>query len=171
MSAALISLATQVGAPIIKRILSDKIGPRGAELAEDVMTRIAAGAGVAPAGLDDAARDMPEVVGAALVDVETVAPELISLYSKGLEGQYALQQAELRKEHWFAWAWRPGWMVLLGVFWLWNIVILHLLNAILKWALPPTDTTTLLGLTSLFMALYMGGHTVKDVFGKIKGTR
>lgn len=55
--------------------------------------------------------------------------------------------------------------------WTWNVVGLHLLNALLKWRLPPMDMTVLLSLTGLFMALYMGGHTLKDVaarIGKVK---
>jgi len=170
MTPALISLAAQFGTPIVKRILADKIGPRGAELAEDVLTRIAGGAGVEIAALEDAAADMPDLVGAAMVDVEAMAPELISLYAQGLEGQYALQQAELKKEHWIAWVWRPGWMILLGLFWLWTLIVAHLINAVMKWALP-THPDILMALTGVFLALYMGGHTIKDAMSKWKGLR
>jgi hypothetical protein len=62
-------------------------------------------------------------------------------------------------------------MWLLAFLWMWNIVILHVANAIWKIALPPTDFTVLLGLTSVYMALYMGGHTLKDFVRVTRGPR
>jgi hypothetical protein len=59
-------------------------------------------------------------------------------------------------------------MYLLGFFWTWNIVLLHVANAIWKVALPPVPFDQLLALTGIFMALYMGGHTLKDVASKWK---
>lgn len=159
----LTKLAMTAGFPLIKGILEDKIGGRNAVLAASVMKAIAGRAGVAPQDLEETARDMPDVVASAMADVEAMTPQMISLYQAGIDHQFAFLQAELKKPTW-TWAWRSLWMYLLGLLWLWNIVILHLLNAIMKWQLPTTDMTTLLGLTSLFMALYMGGHTLKEVW-------
>lgn len=38
-------------------------------------------------------------------------------------------------------------------------------------ALPPIDNATLLSLTATYMALYMGGHTLKDWVRVTRGAR
>jgi hypothetical protein len=163
----LIAIAAEVGAPIVKKILERKIGGQNAELAGSVVDAIARQAGVAPDQLDQYAASNPDVVREAVRSVEEMSPELVSLYAEGLKGQFALLAAE-QTEPLFMRAWRPGWMYLLGFFWVWNIVLLHAANAYWKIKLPPVPFQDLLGLTGLFMGLYMGGHTVKDVVGKWK---
>ena len=76
------------------------------------------------------------------------------------------QLRDQAKGPWFGWAWRPAGMWGVGFLWLWAIVILHLLNAIMKWAIPQPDLTVLLSLTGLYCTLYMGGHTFKDFVAK-----
>jgi hypothetical protein len=165
MSTALLSLAGQVGLPILRRILEDKLGGAGGSLAADVIDAVAARAGVTPDQLDAYAEDSPGVVIEAMREVERMAPELVALYASGLEYQMAVLAAEKGEPLWVR-AWRPGWMYLLGLFWLWNIVILHIANAIWKTALPVMPWEILMSLTGIFMALYMGGHTIKDVANK-----
>jgi hypothetical protein len=165
MSTALLSLAGQVGLPILRRILEDKLGGAGGSLAADVIDAVAARAGVTPDQLDAYAEDSPGVVIEAMREVERMAPELVALYASGLEYQMAVLAAEKGEPLWMR-AWRPGWMYLLGLFWLWNIVILHVANAIWKTALPVMPWEILMSLTGIFMALYMGGHTIKDVANK-----
>ena len=168
MSAALLAVATQIGAPLIKRALSDRIGARNTELASTVAEAVARRAGVAVRDLDWLAEeDQPSLVDA-VRETEAAMPEMLALYAQGLEGQFALLQAE-QKGPWWGWAWRPVMMWIIAFLWLWNIVILHVANAIWKTALPPTDFTTLLGLTSVYMALYMGGHTLKDFVRVTRG--
>jgi len=161
MSAALTALALQIGVPLIGRVLSRRIGAGNAQLATDVIGAIANRLGVTPDEAETmAATDQPRVVDA-LRAVETMTPELIALHATALEGQYALLQAE-QKGPWWGWAWRPLMMWLLAFLWLWTVVILHVCNAYWRIALPPIDLGVLLSLTGIYMALYMGGHTVKD---------
>lgn len=162
---ALLSLAASVGAPMIEKVLAGKIGGGNAELVGDVVRRIADHAGGAPEDLPELVERAPESVGEAIKATERAAPELIALYAAGLEGQFALLQREMREPVW-TWAWRPLGMYGLGALWLWNLIGLHVLNAVFKIALPPTDLSILLQLTGLYMALYMGGHTVKDLVAK-----
>jgi hypothetical protein len=54
-------------------------------------------------------------------------PELIALYAAGLEGQFALLQAETREGFWQSF-WRYGWMYLLAIFWIWRIIIGPIVN-------------------------------------------
>lgn len=165
MSTALIGLAGQVGLPIIRRVLENKLGGAGGSLAVDIIDAVAARVGTDPDQLDAMVEDQPGAVIEAMREVERMAPEMVQLYAAGLEYQMAVLTAEQGETLWMR-AWRPGWMYLLGLFWAWNIVILHIANAIWKIALPPAPYEVLMSLTGVFMALYMGGHTLKDVAAK-----
>lgn len=162
MSAALIGLAAQVGAPMIRKILAGKIGADNADLAADVVRAIADRSGASVEALDSLISDEPAVVEEAMQEVERMAPEMIALYTEGLERQFDLLKREMAEPRW-TWAWRPLTMYALGFLWLWNIILLHVANAVWKIALPQMDLSVLLQLTALYMTLYMGGHTVKDL--------
>lgn len=155
----LIDIAASAGLPIVRQILEGKIGKQNTALVEDVVTRVAKHAGVEVDDLEVAAT--PEIERA-LIAVEAEAPELLSLYMAGLEGQFALLGAE-QKEGGLASAWRWGWMYLLGFFWLWAIVLVPVVNAVSGSAIKTVEMPILLNLTSWFIALYMGGHTVKEL--------
>lgn len=166
MSAALTALAVQAGFPILQKILSGRLGDANGQLAADIIAAIAGRVGIAPEQLDQVQADQPGKVIDAMREVErSVAPEKIDLYAKEIEARMQMMEADAVEPLW-ARAWRPGWMYLLGIFWLWNIALLHIANAIWRIALPPVPFDQLLGLTSVFMGLYMGGHTVKDVISK-----
>lgn len=169
-STLLASIATSVAAPMVRGLLQEKLGPSNARLAEAVVDAVADRAGVEPMMLDKFAADKPEVIRQAVLDVEAEMPQMIALYHASMDQQFALLQAEMKQPVW-TWAWRPLWMYFLIVVWGWNIIGLHLLNALLKWQLPPVDWTTLLAITSLFMGLYMGGHTVKAFAAGVKGKK
>ena len=168
MSLILAQLALQSGLPIVEKLLTRKLGDQGGQLASEVIRAIAARAGVGPEEIEDLVETNPGRALDAMREVEKQSPELLALYAAGVQGQFALLQAEQADPAWMR-AWRPGWMYLLGLFWLWNIIGLHVLNAVYKTALPPVPFDQLLGLTTVFMALYMGGHTVKDLMGKWAG--
>lgn len=161
MSSALIALAAEIGAPLVRDILAKKIGAGNARLATDVLGLVAEKVGIAPADLEARALSDPDLVKSAIAQVEAMTPEIVSLYTAGLEGQYALQKAEMSEPIW-TWAWRPLGMYGFGFLWIWNIVLLHVANAFFKIALPQTDLWLLFQLNSVYMALYMGGHTFKD---------
>lgn len=168
MSVALISAALSAGAPLVRQILSGKIGDGATGLIMDVVDQIAKRSGVKVSDLEQMADTDPDLILEAIDQVEQMAPEMIALYAAGLEKQFALQAAEMKRPGWSG-VWRPLWMYFLMFLWFWNVVAVHMINAVMKWAVPPMDMTALLSLTGLFMALYMGGHTVKDLsktFGK-----
>lgn len=165
MSATLISLAASIGAPLVERALSRRLGDAKGQLAAEVLRTIAVQAGVKPEQLGGLAATQPEVVKAAIEATEAHAPEMIALYAAGVERQFDLLMAEQSDPAWMR-AWRPAGMYLLGFLWLWQVVGLHVLNAVFKTALPPADWAALMTLTSLYMGLYMGGHTVKDFVSK-----
>ncbi|PQV56392.1 hypothetical protein LX70_02658 [Defluviimonas denitrificans] len=170
MVPALIALAAQVGVPIIRDILARKIGEGNAQLATDVIGVVARHAGVAPDQLEQLAVDEPGKVMTAMVAAEPEVAELVPLYMAELAARQETYRMEAEDPLW-ARAWRPLGMYGLGFIWLWNLVILHVANAIWKTALPPTDLGILLQLSALYMSLYMGGHTAKDLMAKWTGRR
>lgn len=160
-----VTMATQVGLPMVKAILERRLGPANGRLASDVLEAVAARAGVTPDKLEDVATATPGVVLDAMREVERMTPEMLAAYDADLRLSLATIEAEKGDPAW-ARAWRPGWMYLLGFLWFWNLVGLHVANAIWKIALPSLPTTDLLALTGMFLALYMGGHTVLRLMGK-----
>lgn len=167
MSAALITLAANVTAPLVEKILARRIGAGNAALARDVVTRIAETAGILPGEIDRIATEHPDRVGNAMIQVEQQAPEMIALYEAEAAARIETFRMEQGEPLWVR-AWRPLGMYGLGFLWLWNLVLLHVANAYWKIALPPTDLAVLMQISALYMSLYMGGHTVKDIAEKWK---
>ncbi|QYK42850.1 MAG: hypothetical protein KF887_07040 [Paracoccaceae bacterium] len=163
---ALAALALQAGLPLVERILSGRLGPANGALASDVIRAVAARAGAAPEALEQLAADTPGRVIEALRAVEAGdAADRTALYLAEVEARAALEAREQDEPLW-ARAWRPAGMYLLGFLWLWNIVLLHVANAIWRIALPPMPFEHLIQISGLYMGLYMGGHTVKDLAAK-----
>ena len=165
---ALAAIALNAGLPILEKILTGKLGDTGGALAVEVLAAIAKRAGVAPEDLEEVADRDPGVALDAMRKVEVESPLIVGLYAAGLQGQFALLQAETEEGGWKA-AWRPAGMYMLGFLWLWNVVVLHVANAVWKVALPPMPFDQLLQVSGLYMGLYMGGHTVKDIASKWVG--
>jgi hypothetical protein len=162
---ALATLALQAGLPVIEKLLSKKLGDQNGQLATTVIRAVAERAGTTPEEVEALATDNPGRVIDAMREVERMTPEMVGLYAAEVQLQLAMAEAEQSDPAWMR-AWRPGWMYLLGFLWLWNLVLLHVANAVWKIALPPLPTTDLLALTGLFLSLYMGGHTVLRALGK-----
>ena len=162
MSAAITSIilgaAAKVGAPIIKRVLEKHVGGLTGTLAGTVVDQVAERLGVEPEAIptvDEAELDN------AVRDVDYAMPEVIAIYEKGLQGQFALLQAEQAEGFWPS-AWRWGWMYLLAFFWVCALLIFPIFRAFGS-KLEPMDLATLMTLTGWFIGLYMGGHTVKEM--------
>lgn len=154
------STAASIGAPIIKSVLQKHVGGVAGSLAGEVIDQVAVQAGVKPDALDTLSEE--EMVRA-VSSVEANMPEVIALWQKGLEGQFALFEAD-RQEGLLATAWRWGWMYLLAFFWICAFLVFPLVK-LFGAAIDPIDTAMLMTLTGWFISLYMGGHTVK-VLGK-----
>lgn len=159
---ALAGLAAQAGITMVGRVLSKRLGDDTGQVAADVLSHIAQKAGVPVDELETLAEGNPGRVIDAMRATEPVVPELLALE---VEMFRARLQAEETEPYWMR-AWRPGMMYLIGFLWLWNIVMLHVANAIWKIALPPAPWDVLMTLTGTYAALYMGGHTVLRAIGK-----
>lgn len=167
---ALVTLAGSAGLKIIEQIIARKFGDGAGQLAGDVLGAIATEVGVPVDQLEQAAQDNPPAVTQAMRTVEERSPELIALYAAGLELQRAQLAAEAAEPLWMR-AWRPGGMYMIGLLWIWNVIVLHVCNAIWKIALPQMPFEQLVQLSGLYMGLYMGGHTIKDAVTKWAGAK
>jgi hypothetical protein len=163
----LLNAAGDLAVPIIKRVLTDKLGGAGGEIAGKVIDAIAGKAGVAPETLPSLpADDLHEAIVAA-------EPEAATILVQHVESQRLMNEtlkAELDKggPTW-TWAWRPGWMWLLAFVWLYALILRPLTNAALGASIEAVDLTILMTLTGLFTGLYMGGHTALRGIDKWRG--
>lgn len=156
--AVILGMAAKVGAPIVKSIIEKKIGGTAGDLAGAVVDAVAQKVGVPAEQLATASVSKVE---AAVKEVEAEAPEMIAVWEQGLAGQFALLQAELAEGFWQS-AWRWGWMYLLAFFWTCAFLLFPVAKA-LGFAIDAIELPALTTLTSWFIALYMGGHTVKSL--------
>lgn len=161
LTSILIGLAGEVGAPIVGQILERKFGAQSGQLAEAVIKSIANQADTTVERLPELATSKPEAVKDAIAVTEVIAPDLVGLYTAGLEGQFKLLSQETAEGPWQS-GWRWGWMYLLAVFWIWVVLILPAVG-LFGVKVETIDLAVLLTLTSWFIALYMGGHTVKEL--------
>lgn len=167
LTSILVGMAVDVGAPLVRDILSQKFGPQSGQMAEAVIKSVATSAGVPVEALPDLAAKSPAVVKEAVLQAEAMAPELIALYAAGLEGQFKMLSQETIEGPLQS-GWRWGWMYLLGVFWTFYILIFPIVNALpqalgSEIRVEVLEASILLTLTSWFIALYMGGHTLKEL--------
>lgn len=150
-------IAAKAGARLVGKAVSGAFGQAGGELAESVIGTIAGRLGVP---VEDIPSQPEDRLTQAVRETErTDMPELMALWGKGLEGQFALLQAETAEGFWPS-AWRWGWMYLLGLFWVHTILLAPVLRAN-GIDIEGVDVAVLLTLTTWFISLYMGGHTVK----------
>ena len=155
----LIGIAAKVGAPLVESVLTKHVGPLAGSVAGDVIDSIVEKAG----GSTD-----PGKLETAVKATESEAPEIMVQWVASQKLSNDLQLAEMSKEGTWTWAWRPAWMWFLGFLWLWMIVLVPLANAAFKAGLVTVDAGTLFSLTGAYLALYMGGHTAKEIWGSRK---
>lgn len=152
----LLGAAAKVGADLVGKVL----GETGGALAETVVRDVAARAGLP---VEQLPRAEPAAIEAAVRQTNDAMPEIVALWARGLDGQFALAEAEVRAGGWQA-AWRPGWMIMLGVLWCLRLAIVPVVDTVAGTAIGAgMDVSVMLTLTSWFVALYMGGHTIKEL--------
>ena len=166
LASILLTAAGDLAIPVIRKILGDRFGGTGGELAGKVIDIIADKAGVAPDRL-------PEVPAGELQNAIVAAePEAADILMQHVESQRLMNEtlkAELDKggPTW-TWAWRPGWMWLLAFVWLYALILRPLANAAFGAAIEAVDLTILMTLTGVFTGLYMGGHTAKSIVSGLR---
>lgn len=152
----LAGIAKKVGAELVGKAIGGNLGEG---LAGAVVDTIAGKLGVDTSAIPGVPeKDLAEAVKS----TEAQMPELIELWAKGVDHQFALLQAEQKEGFWQS-AWRWGWMYLLALFWVCYLLVFPLVSAFAGIAVERVDVAILLTLTTWFISLYMGGHTVKSL--------
>lgn len=152
----LLEAAGKIAAPVIKKILADKIGGAGGDLAGKVIDVIAEKAGVPPEQLPTAP-NLPDAIAAA-------EPEAVELLAAHVESQRLMNEtlkAEMDKDGpLWTWAWRPAGMWLFLGLTLHYAALVPLLNIMLTSPIALVlDIPTFVTLFLTYSGLYMGGHT------------
>ena len=166
LASILLGAAGDLAVPIIKKILGDKLGGAGGEIAGRVIDAIAERAGVSP----DALPSLPaDDLRDAIVATEREAADILVQHVESQRLMNEALKAEFDKggPAW-TWAWRPGWMWLLAFVWLYALILRPLANAAFGAAIEAVDLTILMTLTGVFTGLYMGGHTAKSIMSDLR---
>lgn len=159
----LAAVAAEVGAKSLHKLLTDKVGARNADLADAAVRAVAARANILPEQIPQAILDEKPRIVDAVREVERMTPELAAVYQKGIDLQLAELQAREIEPLW-TWGWRAAWMWALLALWIWALVGQPLVTGLSGFTVTPIDISILLQLTGIFLALYMGGHTIKSVW-------
>ena len=160
---AILSSAVRTGSGIVKDIVSAQLGPTIGGLAGTVVDTIAESLGVDPVAIPSLPSDQ---IDSAVIAAED-NPEILRLYVEQQRLTNDLFKAEMDKsEALWTWAWRPAWMWFLMLAWFYALMVAPIVSGVtgVQFAIP--DLSVLVSLTITFLALYMGGHTVKDVWGR-----
>ncbi|KQZ87212.1 hypothetical protein ASD64_07170 [Mesorhizobium sp. Root157] len=169
----LVDAAAKVGAPIVKGLLEKYLGGAVGEVGGMIVDTIAGHAGVTADELPSLPADKIE---AAVAVTEAQAPDLLIQWNVQQRQAHDLMRAEMDKggATW-TWAWRPAWMWGLLVAWAWYVFVVPMLNLFVALMgasarlVLLVDIGTLLAVTGIFTAFYMGGHTIKDGLSKWLG--
>jgi len=166
LASILLGAASELAVPVIKKILGDRLGGAGGDIAGKVIDVIAEKAGVSPDRL-------PDVPAGELQDAIVAAePNAADILMQHVESQRMMNEtlkAELDKGGpLWTWGWRPGWMWLLAFIWLYALILRPLANAAFGAAIEAVDLTILMTLTGVFTGLYMGGHTAKSIMSGLR---
>lgn len=156
---AILGAAAELAVPRVKDVLTERFGENG-KLAGQVVEKVAQKAGVPIEALPKIGTD---ALQKAILDAEPETADMLDRYLRGQELSNETIALDYQKEQWWAWGWRPAWMWLLGLLWLYHLVIQPLLHASVLPALTPFASSDLLAVSGIFMTLYMGGHTAKKV--------
>ncbi|MFQ0815390.1 hypothetical protein AVM02_02500 [Brucella anthropi] len=159
----ILSSAVRTGSSIVKDIVSSQLGPTIGGLAGTVVDTIAENLGVKP---EDIPTQSPANVDAAVLAADE-NPEILKLYVEQQKLTNDLLKTEMDKsESLWTWAWRPAWMWFLMLVWFYALIAAPLASGVTGISLEIPDLGVLVSLTITFLALYMGGHTAKDIWGR-----
>lgn len=164
LTSILIGSAVRVGAPVVKRMIEENLGKTAGSVAETIIEAIAGEAGVPVEQLPSL--PAPQL-DRAVATVEAETPELVAAYVTQQREANRLMLAEMDQGGWWTWAWRPATMWIIAALWIWSLVLVPLVNAIAGAAVP-LFLGELTFLTGIYLGLYMGGHTAKEIASRLK---
>jgi len=163
----LLPILADVGAPILKRLIQQKMSGLAAAGADMAVDTIAKSLKVesTPEAIVDAYNDAPEQVGQLIRDVESINSDVWAQYLIAATEARAELFAREDSKTFFHDGWRPAMCWLLIWLFLSNATILPIINAVFKTSIPLTDWQHIIAFASVWLVIYGGGHTAKSVFG------
>lgn len=160
--AILLGLAGDIVAPMVKKILAEKIGGAGGELAGSVIDTIAGKLGVPAEEIPTVAAEEPERFEQAVVATEAETPELIAAEIERMNAAYAFLQNKATPK------WVPAWQWFLMFLWGFSWVMLPIVNALTGATIEKPSIPDLIWLTTCYQVLNMGGNTALRLADKAK---
>lgn len=159
----ILSSAVRTGSEIVKDIVSAQLGPTIGGLAGTVVDNIAGSLGVDPEAIPTLP---PDQIDGAVVAAEDNS-EILRLYVEQQRLTNNLLVAEMNKsESLWTWAWRPAWMWFLMLVWFYVLLVAPIVSGITGVTFEIPELGVVVSLTITFVTLYMGGHTLKDIWGR-----
>ncbi|WP_079213469.1 hypothetical protein [Brucella pituitosa] len=159
----ILSSAVRTGSEIVKDIVSAQLGPTIGGLAGTVVDTIAGSLAVDPEAIPTLPADQ---IDGAVVAAEDNS-EILRLYVEQQRLTNDLLVAEINKsEALWTWAWRPAWMWFLMLVWFYVLLVAPIVSGITGVIFEIPELGVVVSLTITFVTLYMGGHTLKDIWGR-----
>lgn len=176
MVAAALTVAASALGPILAqagtKVLADIIAKKSPAAAV-VVEKLGAGIGTpaTPEAIVQRYHADPGPVIAAAQEIEAADPALWEYLAGAGANQADLLKREDERQSPFSWAWRPALSWLLIVLWAWAGMILPLVNATFGSAIPTLSVADLVTFSGIWLAIYGGGHTIKDAVAKYAETK
>ena len=173
-------LLLDLGAPILAKVIGQRFGKDAEAIAQIGLAARADAFGLPETAtrdeLEGAVTPGNQPVQRKVAEAEARMPDLLlaqaEMQRAGNEQQKMTNELLLAaqrdgKPTW-TWAWLYAWQWFLMFLWAWTLVLVHLANAGLRLAgdangLPAPSIPDLLTLTTLYLGLHMGGHTVLEL--------
>lgn len=162
-------LLARVGAPILKSILVEEVGGRTGQVGSVVIDALSAALGVdpTPEAIDAAHKADPVTTETAIKDLEN-DPAMVTALAEALKSRDALLAVESTKGFFYD-GWRPALSWMLAFLCMWTWVLVPLVNAVFHAQIAGMAPNELVWFGGTWLTIYGGGHTVKDIAGKMFG--
>jgi len=157
----------KAGAPILKGLLEKEVGGTAGQIGSVVIDTLGAALGVEPTAEAIVAKHAtdPVSVEATIREYEN-NKEWIAYMVAATAGRDRMIEREDARESFFSWAWRPAMSWLVIFLFGWAMVLVPLANAAFGAAIIAPSTADILQFAGIWLVIYGGGHTVKEVWGK-----
>lgn len=148
-----------LGGDSVCRAPNPRLDAGSEETARLAAGRIDERAGDSASGLSSLPEEVEPWVGSARREM----PVLDGADAQAAVTRAELNRAEISQSGWRS-AWRPAWMYFLGAVWFLRLMVVPPVDAFAGTELAEAmDLSAMLSLTSWFLGLYMGGHTLKTL--------
>lgn len=166
MEAILVPILVKAGAPILKQLIEKHLGGAAGNVGNVIVDTIAGQLGVepTPGAIASAHGKDPAAVEAAIRQVE-LSQDWLPYLMQATEGRDALLAREDAKGF-FHNGWRPAMSWLVVFLFGWGLFALPLVNAAFKANIVAPDMNIVLQFAGIWLVIYGGGHTLKEVMKK-----